>query len=88
MGPHCIYFRFKNFHSNITNTLELAMKVRVVCKYYKSEKNATVISSERHRDDSGQGRADVWINYKVRILPHQFGRKSCTDSGKTQYFTE
>ncbi len=30
------------------------MKVRVVCKYCKSEKNATVISSERNSNDSGQ----------------------------------
>jgi len=33
-----------------------AMKVRVFCKYFKSEKNTTVISSERHSDDSGQER--------------------------------
>jgi len=31
------------------------MKVRVVCKYCKSEKNATVISSERHSDDLDKG---------------------------------
>jgi len=68
--------------------VELAMKVRVVCKYCKSEKNATVISSERHSDDSGQEGIDVWIDYKVKILPHQFGRKSCAGSGKIQYFME
>jgi len=62
------------------------MKVRVVCKYCKSEKNATVISSERHSNDSGQGGIDVWIDYKVRMLPHQFGRKSCTGSGKNTIF--
>ena len=62
--------------------------MRIVCKYSKSEKNATVISSERHTDNSGQGKIDVLIDYKVRILLRQFGRKFCTGSGKTQYFTE
>ena len=47
------------------------MKVRVVCKYCKSEKNATVISSERHSDDSGQGALITILAYLIVCLRKQ-----------------